>query len=285
MKTQENLHGRARFVGYAFKSIGHLSAIGILSGVVAIVSAPHTQAWSTYGIALNTPWMRDDTLMRMGFHIAISACLWAMTFLIISAFRAHKREKQTRVLKMARGSVMTETIIVLPIWMLLVFGLAQLAVNNIAGVLANVAVYEAARAAWVWDGEGRGTGGGGQGGERARIAAAAVMTPVAPGEFAGNPFLPAGAEKMRKALALSHVPLSSAVAGIGAGDVQNMLANLGSLNLAMPTESNKSVMRALDTEAFLLRTLKKFTHAYHATSTTVSSADGRVTMKSHSNAA
>jgi hypothetical protein len=217
-------------------------------------------------------------------HLGLAACLWAMTFIVFQLIKMRVSQRKLGVVKLARGSVMTETIVILPVWMLLVFGLLQLAVNNVGGILANVAVYEAARTAWVWKGEV-----GKRAGvtdaivtDRARIAAAMVMTPVATGDFTSDPRLPTvAANKMRNALALAHVPLIGSVASqVLPGNAQDLIAGAGSFSFTgLATRNNQSVWRALDGDPFIIRTLKKFTFAYHCTKVEVSESGGETVAK------
>jgi len=279
-KQTRRLRHLATWIVY---SVLHTLAVGIYAFGLAYVLAPSAYAWKCFQSALAVGEIRDLSLTAALLHLGLAACLWAMTFIVIQLVKMRVSQRKLGVVKLARGSVMTETIVVLPVWMLLVFGLLQLAVNNVGGILANVAVYEAARTAWVWKGEV-----GKRAGvtdtivaDRARIAAAMVMTPVATGDFTTNPILPAAATKMRNALALAHVPLLGSVASqVLPGNVQDLLAGAGSLSLTgLATRNNQSVWRALDGDPFIIRTLKKFTFAYHCTKVEVSESGGDTVAK------
>lgn len=263
-------------------SVFHATGTAAIAVLFALVLAPSQYTFQLLDHVRMVPELWDQSLIRIALHFGLSACVWALACITFLLFKARVKAQPKRVVKLSRGSVMAETIIVLPVWMLLVFGLAQLTVNNIAGVLMNVAVYEAARSAWVWEGEAGNRAGVNSGmvNENARLAAALVMTPVAPGGFVGDPRLSGRAEKMRLALALTHVPLVGGAIGQNLpGDVQNLLGTVASLDLTIPTRNNQSVMRALDSDPFIIRTVKKFTHAYHSTSVAVSQSDGDTVVK------
>jgi hypothetical protein len=150
---------------------------------------------------------------------------------------------------------LTETLIVFPLFLLLTFGLAQLALNNVAGILSRVAQYEAARAAWVWTPEARAGRGGVQSGRdvrrRIRLTVALAMAPVASGSFT-----PRDAGLTRDARRL----------------VRAMADRFPSARRRMRTRGveginrgGPSLTRALGTASFGIRALRKLTHAYAAT--------------------
>lgn len=270
-------------VGWATTAIHHTAAVAVYAFVLAYVITPSTLAWKSFRAAATIDELRDMSLTGGLIHVGLAACLWAMTYIVFSLVRLRRKQRKLQVVRARRGSVMTETIVILPVWMLLVFGLLQLAVNNVGGILANVAVYEAARSAWVWKGEAgkRANVNDAMVTDRARIAAALVMAPVAVGDFVANPILPTSATKMRNALALAHVPLSSAVAGALPAVAQDLLGAAGSLydSALLATRENQSVWRALDGDLFIVRSLKKFTFAYHCTKVQVSETNGETQVK------
>jgi len=250
----------------------HLAATVGLSIVMTAVLAPSKMTLYALEQVWKVPELWEGSATRLLLHFGLSACVWAIFSLTFMMLAQSWKRRKTTVFQLQRGTVLTETIIILPVWMLLVFGLAQLSVNNIAGVLGNVAIYEAARTAWVWEGEV-----GNRAGvtseivnEKVKIAAALVMTPVSPGGFVGNPLLSDRPGKMRTALAMTHVPLvGGAISQALPSDVQSLLGTAASLDFTIPTRNNQSVRRALDGELFIIRTVKKFTHAFHATKVTV----------------
>ncbi len=260
--------------------VGHVSAVSIIAILFGYLAAPDGGLFATFQKAIANSELQADAFWRLAVHIGLSLVSWGMLFGVFTAARNRMGQKKLRVVRSTAGSVMTETIVLLPVFLLLTFGIAQLSVNNIGGILANVAVYEAARAGWIWKHE-EGVRGvsSGQAEERAKIAAAAAMTPVAPGSFFGNPILSDEAEQMRLALAISNLPVNDLYVGFVPGDIQALLATGASLDLTPTTRKYQSVWRALDDDTFIQRTVKKFTHAYHATSVTVSDSDDRTSVE------
>ena len=142
----------------------------------------------TFIYSLGTPEFLYASLPQIGGHLVLAAILWGGIYWLWSI--RSRRSEAGRAIKTARGTAITETLIVIPVFLLLVCGMAQTAINSAAGMLANLAAYEAARAVWVWHPEtNRFNGGGAYGAvsevnddyvrEMARIQAAAVLTPVA----------------------------------------------------------------------------------------------------------
>lgn len=269
-------------IGWFVHVVHHTAAVSLIAFLLAYAVSPSTYAWKAFQTAVLVDELRDMSMLAVAIHVGLAACLWALMYIVYQLVRLRLSNRTPKVVKLARGSVMTETIVILPVWMLLVFGLLQLAVNNVGGILANVAVYEAARSAWVWKGESGKRAGvtDAMVADRARIAAAMVMTPVATGDFTTSPMLPAAAKKMRTALAYAHVPLSSVLAGALPADAADFISGAGSFSLTgLATRNNQSVWRALDGDPFIIRTLKKFTFAYHCAKVDVSESNGDTTVK------
>lgn len=222
------------------------------------------------------------TWFEVALHIGLAGCLWALMVLLFDVVRS-KRQPVRKVLKLRQGSVMTETLIILPVFLLLTFGIAQLAVNNMAGIVANAAVFQSGRTAWLWASEAQ-VGRSGvtmtKAREMARVQAAAVLTPVAPGDFIQSPF--GGSEEfkdMRGILLGSQIPYpSSDLGAVGQSAVPiffmfdsvdpRALTSLGGNMTGMTSipGKNSSFYRAFDASGFRSRTVRKFTFAYGATS-------------------
>ncbi len=127
--------------------------------------------------------MSSQLTLELGVVLGISVCFWALLY-IAFAMAVQTRRSRKRALVATRGTVMTETLIVLPVFFLLTFGLAQMGINSMAGLLTTLGTYQAARTIAVWGPE---VGNNRMGSvnratvdEKARLAAAAVITPVAP---------------------------------------------------------------------------------------------------------
>lgn len=270
----------ASLAGWAVFSAFHLTMVAIFSVALGWLIAPLEIAWWSYKLALAEEAFRSTTLVQTVLHVGLSACLWAMLYLV-GSYLVTARDKTARTIRVSRGTAMTETLIVIPVFLLLCFGLAQLAINNIAGILANVAVYQAARSAWVWKGEEGVTRvqavSSGEARDRARIAAALVMTPVAPGEFWNNPTISdQAASRMRDSLAKANIPLVGAAVP---SSVVNVGTNVFGTGLKNPFEET-SFVAALDTSHYAVRGIRKYTHAWHATSVRVTdSANGDTSVR------
>lgn len=263
----------AGWVGAAFF---HTAGVALVAAAAALLVLPFETLEMLASVHLAVPQVMGNSAPALFLHVGLSACMWALLVIIYKLWK-HPRARRVHALG-RRGSVMTETLIVLPIFLLMTLGLAQLAINNVAGILANVAVYEAARTAWLWTPEEgvervSGTVDAAAVKERARIAAALVMTPAAPGEFVTDPL--SGSEEFKRtrfAMAASHVP-----GGGGFDSIGDLLSTAFSFNFTRATERNMSLSRALDESTFIERGLLKFTHAYTVTDIEVTQPEeGRI---------
>jgi hypothetical protein len=234
--------------------------VSILLGAIFFDGATTELVWT----ALLAGAYTTSTLTACLLHVAIAACLWGLACLIFALAQElrHGRSGTTRVLRLNRGTVITETLIVFPVALLLIFVLAQLALNNMAGVMANAAVFQAARTNWIWQPEYE-TGRMGLPAdmelatEHARVQAAAVMTPVAPGDYLDNANLPEKAELARAVFVGSQIPIPGQDSGRWAKSQANYFATVGQ-------EGGNSFTNAFDTHRFIERSARKFTWAYRA---------------------
>lgn len=196
--------------------------------------------------------LRDEMLTSMVVVFGLSACLWALVVLCGVMLKQRAREKKLRALRAGKGTIITETLIVLPIFILLTFGLAQMGINSMAGLLGTVAVYEAGRTVAVWGPEvGHNRSGNGSVSrsvveDRARIVAAGILTPVVPSLVSG--------------LCQGSQAFNDMQAG--------MLGALGPPTDPMPRTRIWSFVDALDTQTFAGRGVAKHRLAYCATTVT-----------------
>lgn len=253
-----------------------LAVVGVAFLLALLMIPMSTLEWLT-ATHMTTPELMQRSAPAILLHLGLAACVWAL--LVILFKLAHRSRPLVVHSLSARGSVMTETLIVLPVFLLLSMGLTQLAINNIAAILANVAVHQAARTAWLWQpeaGKKRVTKeiSDNDVQDRARIAAALVMTPVAPGNFVSNPLGSQAFSKARFAQAASQLPFAGA-----AGHAGELLAGIGAIDPTIATRGNLTLTRALDQSSFLQRSVQKFTHAYEATKIEVTQSDGRIGVK------
>lgn len=100
------------------------------------------------------PQLRGHGLVTLLVHLSTSAGIWGVLYLAGRRLFKRSDDSEKRVVKLTRGTVMTETLIILPFLLLLISGLAQFTMLNMAGLLANLAGYNAGRAVWVWDAQG-----------------------------------------------------------------------------------------------------------------------------------
>lgn len=121
-------------------------------------------------------------------HAGLSACFWAMLFIGWKLLTLPGQDRPRRLVK-ARGTVIVETLVVLPVFLFLNVGLIQLTLLNTAGLLTTLGAFKAGRAVALWHPEAladrndvtldlvR---------EKAHLAAAAAIAPVAPSDFVFN---------------------------------------------------------------------------------------------------
>ena len=123
----------------------------------------------------------DHGLYSLVLHLFVSALVSGGLMVSWGWLKkpAHTRPVVTRRLIVSKGAVFLETLIALPIVLLFILGLSQLAMNNIASMMFNLAVFESARTTWVWEGEDCGTCDAlAIAQDYARIQAAAALAPV-----------------------------------------------------------------------------------------------------------
>lgn len=255
--------------GWALIAIGHVAGVALVALIVAIMIMPIDHAREVFARLQEVPALWSESSFPMLLHIGLSICIWAMGCILFQLARLRfGAERKKAPIRLSRGSVMTETLVIMPIFFLLTFGMAQLAINNIAGILANVAAYEAARAAWIWQPEEDASTKrmgitSGIAVEKCRIAVALVMTPVAPGEFFSDPRLPTYASKMRVVALGAHVPFGGIISSTFP-QLADLLAGAASLSPYVAVRKWQSINTALDNASFARRTVMKFTHAFHA---------------------
>lgn len=216
---------------------GHTIGVGVIAVALAWVVADAATLEMIVvalqrGSVAGTPWV------WVALHLGISAAIWFM--IAFAVRRLMKRDEgPKRVVKLQRGTALTEFLIILTPFLLLTSGLAQLAILNTASLLADVAIYNATRAAWVWDTrddvdrdfiE-----------KKARIAASMALAPTAPSDFSTDQ----------------------------ANDIKDLAEELGGTGaFALGGDAEHSAMTysiAYDTGTFEERILKKLYFAYLAT--------------------
>lgn len=176
---------RTQIAATGAKVLGHLLGTAIVFVVFNLFYLSEN-AFMGLMVGLDDQQMANQLMMEIGMMVGVSACLWAIGYIAFQLFRTARKTRRKTALATSRGTVMTETLIVLPVFFLLVFGLAQMAVNSMAGLLTTLGTYQAARTIAVWApelGKDRADNGAtvdkAMVDERARAAGAGVIAPVA----------------------------------------------------------------------------------------------------------
>jgi len=247
MKSKKHI-----FVRGALKVVIHLTAVLIVASL--FVAAFMTEGvWALMFSAAGDQQVLSSMMTEAALLFGLSACFWAMLYIGFLYVRQGLQNRKKASVVRIRGTVLTETLIVFPVFLLLTFGLAQMAVNSMAGLLSTLGVYEAARTIAVWGPE-MGHNRTGSGSvtnaivrERGRIAAAAVITPVAT-SLASSAF---GCDK--------SATFNRKVRGMAAAGLSPVV---------VPTAKVSTFTEALGEERYLRRGPAQFASAYCATTVT-----------------
>jgi hypothetical protein len=166
--------------------------------------------------------------------------------------------------------VITETIIILPVFLTLLLGLSQLAVINVAAMLLNYGSNQAGRTVWLWDPEVRPLND--EAARRgvtedlvermARIQVAAALVPVAPAQYQAEMSNDREVEWMRASLLATQLSAPPNDSGRMALDLAADLNNF-------PSDGEVSFWQAMDAVPYPERTSRKFSFAYEALDVTV----------------
>ncbi len=253
--------------------MAHISGVLTVLSIV-ILCFVDTEVARAFLIALDDPTFYSIITIPTISLVGVSACLWALVWITGALVIQGRRDRRKLQVVRARGTIMTEFLIILPTYLLLTSGLAQLAINSTAQVLTSLATFQAGRTAWIWEAETRpgnvrnGTSTADVN-DRARIAAAAVLAPVVPAEFRGSCEYTATFDETMRAMTLMP---ASVARGLTIGQVD-----------ALP--KNRFYNVAFDDSVMLERGAKKFFMAYcHTTVTYEMGGKGIVTKVSYDHA-
>lgn len=254
-------------LGLAAASVGWWSSAALRSSAMRCLD-DGAVVWATFG--------------RLSLHVSLVAVGWGIGSGVLRTMCAIWRPRTSpslggreHVAASSSGTVVVETLVVLPVALTLIAGLMQLAVNNMAALTANFAAYEASRTVWIWEGE-RGASGGGEIDEEtlaryARVQAASILAPVAPGSFHfPEPGLPGRAEKARRMFLAANLPVPFHDSGASVADPGHVYTRLEGRH-GSPT--HVTAVRALDPNTMPVKTARKFTWAFHATSVELEGID------------
>ena len=254
--------GQARLLLIGARLLVHLGGV---VGVALLMALPFvSQRTLSLAAQANASGLHEAIFsFEALIHLGLAACFWTMLALTYAWLRetlrqrAEQRPALTRNIVRARGNVILETLVVFPVFLLLVFGLAQFAVLNIASMLTTVAAFQATRTVWVWEREPIGPD---DVERKAVIQAATVVAPVVPGEYAAQPSTSSTEYSQNRGIFVaSQFPWPVADSGYQGRDIGDRLADeMAGLNPPIDFVS------AIDTAAYSHRTVRKLTSAYGA---------------------
>jgi hypothetical protein len=241
---------------WLFRSVAHISGVLTVLSVVVLCFV-NAEVARAFLVALDDPTFYSIVTVPTISLVGVAACLWALIWITGALLVQGRRGRKKLLVVRTRGTIMTEFLIILPTYLLLTSGLAQLSINSTAQVLTSLATFQAGRTAWLWEAETR--GGNVRNGttaadvnDHARIAAAAVLAPVVPAEFRGACGYTALFDDTMRAMTLMP---ASAARGLTIGQVD-----------ASPR--NRFYNVAFDDSVMLERGAKKFFMAYCHTKVT-----------------
>ena len=261
------------------KCVGHLLAVVT---IVAIISYPYLSNafWRAAGRMSRDGILWESISWGLAGQFGIAGLIWGFVYFLGSRMlsKTDQVRRKSKSLASSAGTVMTETVIIIIPVVFLIMSLAQLAVNNIASVLVKVAAYEANRTAWTLEPDlASGEGGVGDDNESdlrgrrvdknhieemARIQAALVLTPVAPGGYGVPPGnLSSEARAARGMMVGSQIPVPFDDMGSMGKDFANRI-----IAYQQDRDSiRQTFTRAMDTSPYIIRSARKFTFAYMST--------------------
>ena len=243
-----------------------LHLVGILAVALAVGSfvLPGAYASMMWSVGMADGAMGQSLMFNAVVHLGLSTLLWLAGVALFQALWSKRRslQPQRRMTSRRRGSVYVEFLAVLPVFLLLTFGLLQLLFINLGGALARVAAYEAARTAWIWEPEMSVNQANpnnnvdmAQLEDRVRISAALVMTPIAPGDYRMSGDTTEQMEAMREAMTARFLPNPGVV------DVAAQVSGIQQVAGSGPA----SLVKSLDSASMPERAYRKFTFSYLAT--------------------
>lgn len=216
-------------------------------------------------------------------HVAMSALFWGVC---VCGYKMLSAPRKTRRLRLAtsRGTAIVEMLIILMPFLMMTGGLAQLSINNITGVAAHLAAYQAGRTYWVWEKEFhtdterpnafRVTSTDVQ--RIARLSAASALAPVAPSTNVMTPTSTPDELKALRGVMFSHFQDGGSSSK---GSTQITAAGAVTQGGQGPSGSGDDGLAfdtALDSDNFASRAARKLTFAYEATTVTPETAGGEV---------
>ena len=246
--------------GWTVRAFGHLVGTACVALLLAVPTVD-MQTVEMYMAAFRQAQFAPDGTGLL-LHLGLSAVTWACLAVGFRYARQRFRREspdRRRIIRATRGSVMVETLIVIVPFLLLTSGIAQLSLRNIAGILADLAVYQGTRAAWVWQpevGQTRPSSGTNISEamvtRRARLASAAALAPTAPSNYE---LQDPNVEELAELRSVMFSTFSDNLSDDGSGAI-------GGGNDA--TSDELTYAAAFDDESMEARAARKLTFAYLA---------------------
>ncbi len=241
----------------------HVTATLVIAAVLGFMVADR----SSIGIFLASIHQGyDPDWSPLLLHMGLSAGIWASMVALWHVATRERKNKPVTVFK-ARGAVMLETLIALVPFLLLTSGIAQLAMINVASIISDLAIYQAARTAWIWQPEVASGRAGVTDADvkfRARIAAALTLAPTASSEFlVGRNHAPGSGPPFRRirtgiAASFNLAPVTGHQYWNQTGQNWNFFHHQD----LQATADNLTFIRAFDTDSFAQRAGRKCTSAW-----------------------
>lgn len=172
-----------RCLGWLTTGLGHLLGAAVVFAVSSWLLIP-TESRDALQEAYHHGVVESMTTEIL-LHAGLSACFWALLFIGFQLLRIPTADDAARMVK-SRGTVIVETLIVFPVFLLLTMGLMQLALLNTAALLTTLGAFHAGRTAAVWYPEARAPRlevDMGTADDKIQMAAAAAVAPAVPSDF------------------------------------------------------------------------------------------------------
>lgn len=182
---QINLRGIARrCVGWLTTGAMHLVGMAVVFAISSWLLIP-SQSRSALHEAYHHGLMEAATA-EIALHAGLSFCFWALLYIGWKLIVSSKPSEAGRLVK-ARGTVIVETLVVFPVFLLVTLGLMQLAILNTGALLTTLAAFHAGRTASIWvpeNMEPRQEVNAGVVQDKIHMAAAGAVAPAVPSDFA-----------------------------------------------------------------------------------------------------
>lgn len=246
----------------------HTFAVLVISALTAWMVLD-TQSIQSYVEAISGNVVALDWA-GLALHVGLAACFWAMIVIMFKLVTDKETKRHRRVLKKSIGTVATETLIIIPPFLLLTSGMSQLTMLNIAGMLSDYAAFQGARAVMLWQPEEQinrfpvssscDMNADNSTCTRARTAVAFALAPSAPSNFQlsfSQPNPSAQSFKRARGVMVAGFSGGTGASGYGKGN-RAITFNRGQRG----SMRNVTYTEAFDTHRFSVRAARKASNAY-----------------------